>query len=74
MCRPTLLISARDDPFVPEVALPDRAALPRGVTLEVTERGGHVGFVEGPPWRATGWAERRAIGFVRRVLDDAALC
>jgi predicted alpha/beta-fold hydrolase len=71
--RPTLLISAIDDPFVPPQALPDPAALPRHVRLEVTARGGHVGFVEGPPWRTTSWAERRAVGFVRAVLD-AALC
>jgi predicted alpha/beta-fold hydrolase len=40
--------------------------------LEVTERGGHVGFVEGPPWRVTSWAERRAVEFLRDVL--AARC
>jgi uncharacterized protein len=70
--RPTLLISAVDDPFVPASALPDRRALPPAVVLEVTERGGHVGFVEGPPWRVTSWAERRAVEFLRDVL--AARC
>jgi predicted alpha/beta-fold hydrolase len=44
------------------------------VTLEVTRRGGHVGFVEGPPWRVTSWAERRAVEFLRGVLTDAVLC
>jgi predicted alpha/beta-fold hydrolase len=72
--RPALLISALDDPFVPPVALPDPAALPPTVTLEVTPRGGHVGFVEGLPWRARSWAERRAMGFLREMLADAALC
>ena len=57
---PTLLISAVDDPFVPATALPDPADLPSGVVLELTARGGHVGFVEGWPWRVTSWAERRA--------------
>ena len=68
---PTLLISALDDPFVPVTALPDPAQLPPGVALEVTERGGHVGFVEGPPWRVTSWAERRAVEFLRSVLPGA---
>jgi hypothetical protein len=68
---PTLLISAVDDPFVPVTALPDPTDLPSGVLLEVTERGGHVGFVEGPPWRASSWAERRAVQFLRSVLATA---
>ena len=68
---PTLLLSAVDDPFVPAVALPDPARLPPNVVLEVTERGGHVGFVEGPPWRVTSWAERRAVEFLRGVLRTA---
>jgi hypothetical protein len=72
--RPTLLISAVDDPFVPARALPDPAVLPPHVALEVTRHGGHVGFIEGPPWRVTSWAERRAVEFLRGVLADAALC
>jgi uncharacterized protein len=72
--RPTLCISAVDDPFVPARALPDPAVLPPNVVLEVTRRGGHVGFIEGPPWRVTSWAERRAVEFVRGALGAAALC
>jgi uncharacterized protein len=72
--RHTLLISAVDDPFVPPGALPDPAGLPPHVTLEVTERGGHVGFIEGPPWRMRSWAEGRAVDFLRGVLPGAALC
>ena len=69
---PTLLVSAVDDPFVPPAALPDPARLPANVALEITERGGHVGFVEGPPWRVTSWAERRAVEFLGRALAPAA--
>ena len=71
--RPALLLSAVDDPFVPATALPDPDVLPPRVTLEVTERGGHVGFVEGPPWRVTSWAERRAFEYLRGALDGS-LC
>ena len=70
--RPTLLLSALDDPFVPASALPASAALPPGVTLEVTSGGGHVGFVEGSPWRVRSWAERRAIEFLRDVVRGGA--
>jgi hypothetical protein len=63
--RPTLLISALDDPLVPPVALPDPATLPPAVTAEFVPRGGHAGFLEGRwPWRADSWAERRALEFL----------
>ncbi len=68
--RPALLISARDDPFVPADSLPDPAALPPNVVAEFTERGGHVGFVDGPPWRPGAWAERRAVAFLAEVFEE----
>ena len=73
VARPTLLISAIDDPFVPPLALPAPEELSPRVTAEFTPRGGHVGFVEGPPWRPRAWAERRAIAFLDTVLA-AAVC
>jgi uncharacterized protein len=72
--RPALLISAADDPFVPAAALPDPLALPPNVVLERSARGGHVGFVQGPPWRSRSWAEQRAVDFLRAVLADGSLC
>ena len=69
--RPTLLISALDDPFIPPASLPDPRLLPPAVRAEFVPRGGHVGFVEGRPWRATSWAERRAVDFLASVLDGA---
>ncbi len=56
--RPTLLISAADDPFIPESCLP-REIVERSAWLEAefTERGGHAGFVSGSlPWRPFYWA------------------
>ncbi len=66
--RPALLLNARDDPFVPRGALPDPAALPPGVRAEFPSRGGHAGFVNGPPWRVGSWAERRAVEFLADLL------
>src|SRR2546425_12213195 len=68
--RPTLLISALDDPLVPPDALPDPAKLPPWVRAEFTERGGHAGFVDGWPWRAGSWAERRALDFLSEALAE----
>jgi predicted alpha/beta-fold hydrolase len=64
--RPALLINARDDPFVPPSTLPDGLDS-KWILAEFTERGGHVGFVTGPPWRPSFWAEARAIEFLARV-------
>jgi predicted alpha/beta-fold hydrolase len=59
---PLLLLSAEDDPFIPARTLPRSA--PQQVTLEVWPRGGHLGFVEGRPWRPRFYAERRAVEFL----------
>ena len=68
--RPTLLISAIDDPFVPPDALPDPAELSASITTEFTARGGHVGFWQGPPWRPHAWAEHRAMQFLAAAIEE----
>jgi hypothetical protein len=42
---PTLLLNARNDPFMPTAALPHSNEMARAVTLELPQEGGHVGFV-----------------------------
>ena len=44
---PTLLLNARNDPFLPGSALPDARALPQIVTALFPDEGGHVGFPDG---------------------------
>ncbi|MDH3309257.1 MAG: hydrolase [Gammaproteobacteria bacterium] len=57
---PTLLLHARDDPFMTEKVIPRKNELPDSVTLEVYPYGGHVGFVSGTwPWRTNYWLEER---------------
>jgi predicted alpha/beta-fold hydrolase len=72
IARPTLLLSAFDDPFLPPEVLGDVRARAREnprLTLEFTERGGHVGFVGGAaPWRATYYAEWRVCEFLASTL------
>ncbi len=69
---PTLLLSARDDPFHPRDLLDDVARIAArnpSLQLEVTERGGHVGFVEGSrPGRARYYVERRVVAFANQHL------
>ena len=55
---PVLCVSAADDPFLPrEVLERARSLASSSVEFIVTQSGGHVGFVAGPPWRTTFWAE-----------------
>lgn len=73
---PTFLLSATDDPFLPSEVL-DRvrivAAGNERIELEITSRGGHVGFVQGAlPWKARYYAEERAFRFFDKVLEDSA--
>lgn len=68
--RPTLLFSAFDDPFLPSSVLEEvRIVAKRNdcLHLEFTKRGGHVGWVEGPPWAPRFYMEERVI----RWLADA---
>ncbi|HET9597189.1 MAG TPA: alpha/beta fold hydrolase [Anaeromyxobacteraceae bacterium] len=67
--RPLLVLAADDDPIVPADVWPAarRSASP-AVAFEVHARGGHVGFVSGPPWRIRFHAEERAIAFVAAEL------
>jgi uncharacterized protein len=49
---PTLVLQARDDPFMPASAIPREDDLSPATVLELSAHGGHVGFVGGSvPWR-----------------------
>ncbi|EKD72410.1 MAG: hypothetical protein ACD_45C00682G0002, partial [uncultured bacterium] len=66
---PTLLVQAKDDPFMMEDALPKEYELSPYVTFDLTEKGGHVGFVTGSfPWRADYWLEHRVPEFLLHHL------
>jgi predicted alpha/beta-fold hydrolase len=60
---PTLVLNARDDPFLPEAALPAAGDVSRAVTVEFPTRGGHVGFVSGPFPGHIGWLPERVLHF-----------
>ena len=66
--RPTLLINAVNDPFMPGACLPtETVARSRWLEAAFVEEGGHVGFLDGPLGRSS-WAERRALAFLRDHL------
>ena len=61
---PTLLINARNDPFLPASALPTNGEVSESVTLEYSESGGHVGFVSGKFPGSLDWLPRRIQTFL----------
>ncbi len=62
---PTLVLNAKNDPFVPGSSLPGEGEVSRSVLLEQPEEGGHCGFMVGPfPGRLT-WLPQRLLQFFR---------
>jgi hypothetical protein len=62
---PTLVINARNDPFLPAPVLPIPDNVSFAVTLEFPEQGGHVGFLNSPfPGKLT-WLPERIIEFLK---------
>jgi uncharacterized protein len=71
--RPTLLLSAKDDPFLPAAVLEDVSDVARRngwLWAEFSDRGGHVGFVGGAPWRPIYYAEQRVGEFLAMALSN----
>ncbi len=68
---PTLVLNARNDPFLPARHLPQHAAA--CVTLEYPASGGHVGFLCGPFPGRLDWLPRRLVGFFGRFLTEPVL-
>src|SRR5690606_38787465 len=60
IATPTLIINALDDPFMQRSIIPRAAELAPAVTLELSKRGGHVGFIGADDrGRPAFWLEQR---------------
>lgn len=59
---PTLVLNARNDPFLPGVHLPTKAS--PSVTLEYPAHGGHVGFAAGALPGSLAWLPQRLLHFL----------
>jgi predicted alpha/beta-fold hydrolase len=67
--RPVLVINAQDDPFLTPECHPIEAARRSDLLhLELTTRGGHVGFLDRFRSRDDLWSERRAVAFLESVV------
>jgi hypothetical protein len=66
---PTLCVTAKNDPFLPEEAVERaRAAASPAIDFRVTDSGSHLGFPEGPPWALRSWAEALVIDWLEDRL------
>jgi predicted alpha/beta-fold hydrolase len=66
---PTLLLHATDDPFLPASAIPSlQVAENPHIEMSLETKGGHVGFLEGAPWRPRFWADERTADFLADLL------
>lgn len=64
---PTLILHAKDDPFMDTTVIPHDHELSSQVTLELSEQGGHVGFIGGAiPWFSRSWLLQRIPEFVKQ--------
>lgn len=67
--KTTLILHAADDPFMTPDAIPDEQELSKHILLELSPKGGHVGFVSGKtPWSCQYWLEHRIIAFLNTAL------
>jgi hypothetical protein len=62
---PTQVLHSRDDPFYTPAVLPDAGELSPQVTLELSERGGHVGFVQAG---GRSWLDQRIVQLLHQQL------
>jgi len=64
----TLVLHSIDDPFMNHLVVPKEEELARNVTLELSERGGHVGFMQGSVFSPKVWLHERVKRYVSDVL------
>lgn len=68
--KPTLAIQTRDDPFMTVDVIPDEKELGSGLTLEVSQHGGHVGFVSGSLFKPNYWLPERICEYLSGYLKS----
>ena len=69
--RPTLIVNSLDDPFMSPDIIPTEDRLSNNVTIEVSDHGGHVGFISGGvPWRPRYFLPERIVGFLEQSLES----
>jgi predicted alpha/beta-fold hydrolase len=69
---PTLVLNARNDPFIPAASLPTNAEVSASVTLEQPEDGGHSGFASSLYPGRLDWLPLRLVQFFESAREHPA--
>ena len=64
---PTLVLNARNDPFIPASSLPRACDVSSTVTLEQPRGGGHAGFARGPFPGNVSWLPERLLHYFATI-------
>jgi len=64
----TLIIQALDDPFMTADIIPDESELSEHIQLELSEHGGHIGFLSGHFLKPDFWLEQKIPEFLSTAL------
>ena len=64
---PTLIIHAKDDPFMSAKILPTKDEVSLHVELEIHENGGHVGFINGSLFKPEYYLEKRVVEYFENL-------
>ena len=69
--QPCLFVHSADDPFLNHQSSLPKQKLPEHLTFEVSEHGGHVGFIYGNnPFKPKYWLEKRVPDFLADYLTN----
>ncbi|NNJ92480.1 MAG: hydrolase, partial [Gammaproteobacteria bacterium] len=64
---PTCIIHSQDDPFMYQDSIPNKNEISEHVEMNISKRGGHVGFISGAlPWKPAYWHEKVICNFLKR--------
>ena len=68
--RPSLIIHAMDDPFVPMNSIPTHQELSDHISMAMTQHGGHMGFITGGlPWKPSYWFTKQVTAFFDKYVQ-----
>jgi predicted alpha/beta-fold hydrolase len=66
---PSLILHAKDDPFMDENVIPKASQLSASTAYELSEYGGHVGFMGGSIMRPKLWLADRITGHFNFIYE-----
>ncbi|MCK4705607.1 MAG: hypothetical protein KAT90_09015 [Gammaproteobacteria bacterium] len=64
------MIHALDDPFMQRDSVPDESELSESVELELSEHGGHIGFIAGSLRKPVFWLQQRIPEYILGFIGD----